>query len=430
MLGNAMSPPSGKRKRTESTEFVGPQSRPTKRARIAGPELSVAMEKQRNGDMTVGTNMNRVTKRKRSTSEPALFEDPETRSVKRARTTEPEICKPMENKQCEDTPAKIENNHSSPCAPLPPKRKREEGEESTRNVRPPIKPFIGDNASKKVIPTKHDDREKEEEDEEDEDNCPNSQAPTLWSFLRNQELQSRASLNEDYVPTISTRRRRYDDCEDDGGFEYDSDYEDTDYDYDSGSEGDPDDEWKRREEEADPTFDPNFVAEEVSSGGKIKIPSYQPKAREQEEVKMEDDEERKAWKVLNAQLGEKVTSAASDEYVKWNEACVAFFSSAKIIELFDEDEDLSFPKIESEGCSLWLRDCVKGEKLGICQHDVLRVLKGSGVQVEGDQWIERLKRERLRWHPDKFSGKVGKQWEDESKEMFQMVQVLLEKEKK
>lgn len=50
------------------------------------------------------------------------------------------------------------------------------------------------------------------------------------------------------------------------------------------------------------------------------------------------------------------------------------------------------------------RGCIKGKNLGVCVHDIGKVLKGSGM-FDTEGWMAWLKRERLRWHPDKFVGR-------------------------
>lgn len=60
-----------------------------------------------------------------------------------------------------------------------------------------------------------------------------------------------------------------------------------------------------------------------------------------------------------------------------------------------------------------------GEKLGICNHQLSKLLMGSGEYELG--W---LKKERLRWHPDKFPGRGPVQ--GLAKEMFQLPQKLID----
>lgn len=64
---------------------------------------------------------------------------------------------------------------------------------------------------------------------------------------------------------------------------------------------------------------------------------------------------------------------------------------------------------------------MKGERLDFCHHQLKKFLMGSGVYDTA--W---LKKERVRWHPDKFPGQeaVGAL----AQEMFQMLQMLVDTE--
>ena len=86
--------------------------------------------------------------------------------------------------------------------------------------------------------------------------------------------------------------------------------------------------------------------------------------------------------------------------------------------LDDETGTVPFPKPFTLGCTR-ADPCVRGEMLNICHHDVEHVLKQ--VEDYGDAY---LKKERLRWHPDKFSGRGNVQVM--AQEMFQMIQRLID----
>lgn len=58
-------------------------------------------------------------------------------------------------------------------------------------------------------------------------------------------------------------------------------------------------------------------------------------------------------------------------------------------------------------------------KLKLCHHELERTLRGSGSYSEA--W---LKKERLRWHPDKFATKGN--GPELGGEMFKLIQKLLE----
>lgn len=123
---------------------------------------------------------------------------------------------------------------------------------------------------------------------------------------------------------------------------------------------------------------------------------------------------------MNFVIVKEEVATATDEYLEWNKACKLFFDPKARV-----GRRLKFPFIKGEKCDYGSRDCVRAEKLGICHHDVLRVMKGSKIHIEGELWVQRLKNERLRWHPDKFSQAMGKKFENEAKEMFQMIQRIL-----
>ncbi|KUJ13823.1 uncharacterized protein LY89DRAFT_672104 [Mollisia scopiformis] len=389
-------------------------------------------------------------KRKRAASEPADdVSEPVTLS-KRARSVEPEMMVFHQVKSSppakEASPAKSSSSaeqsrgtkrkHVTPPSSPPPVKPAnqdlpdwwvsgsddEDEEESDSEYERPAK-----KKARKTAPEKrpewflHDDEENEWEEElrtsegesEDEDDEVEGQVSLYDRLAGNKQLAQRG---DDYGEEGSE-----DDDSEGGGNAHDFYGEDPDAKY-SMEEA-----YKRKIERDDPSYDSDFVAEEVSSGGKINMPDYksmEKKDKAPEVITKAEDEEKKAWKALNAHVAEQVVPDASEEYVEWNANCKEFFAAETIKDLFDEE--VSFPVIKAEVCG-HTRDCVRGEKLGICHHDVLRVLRGSGVHVEGEQWIERLKRERLRWHPDKFVRKMGTEFKDEAKEMFQMVQVILEK---
>ncbi|KAE9370047.1 hypothetical protein N431DRAFT_484380 [Stipitochalara longipes BDJ] len=304
------------------------------------------------------------------------------------------------------------------------------------------KPTVPPRKVKKVPSISTEELQRMEDEEEAEFARKRSQKSlSLFARLHHSVVNSNHNWWHDGTNQEVSRRRHYGDGDDDDDVDpLDADFQDVDYEYGEDEDGgDLDAIRKRREEAEDPTYDPNFVAEEISDAGLkqkygMKIPDYKPKGpgwAEQQEEQRKRDEEAKAWKMLNSELGQGVTNAASFEYKSWHKECKAFFAQdkrarAKVM----MDDGVPFPKIQAGFCTVVSRDCVRGEKLRICQHDVLRVLKGSGVQVDGEEWLERLKRERLRWHPDKFSNKMGKKWEAEAKELFQMIQALTEREKK
>lgn len=89
--------------------------------------------------------------------------------------------------------------------------------------------------------------------------------------------------------------------------------------------------------------------------------------------------------------------------------------------LHDETGSLPFPKFFTLGCMRGSRadPCLRGEMLNICQHDVEGVLK----QVDG-YGDANLKRERLKWHPDRSPGSAAVQVL--TQERFQLIQRLID----
>lgn len=130
----------------------------------------------------------------------------------------------------------------------------------------------------------------------------------------------------------------------------------------------------------------------------------------------------KILETFDTTRGEKVARFASQEYRDWVKACMVFFWKQQ--KTGDEEKttttvdagmntttsptsDSKFPKITRGFCKLEARECVEGVLLDCCQHDVQRCLQGSGVNTEGEPWLEKLK-ERVRLHPDKFAHKMGR----------------------
>ncbi|QSZ30623.1 hypothetical protein DSL72_000180 [Monilinia vaccinii-corymbosi] len=84
---------------------------------------------------------------------------------------------------------------------------------------------------------------------------------------------------------------------------------------------------------------------------------------------------------------------------------------------FIADNTRPFPKIRRYGCQR--ANCVKGEVLGVCHHDVEVTLRGSGCFDE-----KMVKKERLKWHPDRWTGKGELQ--KMSNELFQLIQRIID----
>jgi len=98
-------------------------------------------------------------------------------------------------------------------------------------------------------------------------------------------------------------------------------------------------------------------------------------------------------------------------YDVWASSCTAFFADPEA-----SAQRVPMPR-ELGICEA--RKCIKGEKLGFCHHQLLALLVGSGEVNVGS-----LKKERLRWHPDKFPGR--EEVRERAQEMFQMLQRLID----
>ncbi|KAJ8065177.1 hypothetical protein OCU04_005889 [Sclerotinia nivalis] len=84
---------------------------------------------------------------------------------------------------------------------------------------------------------------------------------------------------------------------------------------------------------------------------------------------------------------------------------------------FIKDNTKEFPRLKKHGCAR--QNCVKGELLGVCHHELEATLRGSGCFDE-----KMIKKERLRWHPDRWTGK-GK-LQEKSNELFQLIQRIID----
>jgi hypothetical protein len=90
----------------------------------------------------------------------------------------------------------------------------------------------------------------------------------------------------------------------------------------------------------------------------------------------------------------------------WTKACNLFFA--------DKEGKTPFPQPpSSKGCRK--SKCVGGEILGVCNHEIGGLLLLDKAH---------LRKERLRWHPDKFSG--AGQNQAKAQEMFQLIQRLID----
>ncbi|KAF7897058.1 hypothetical protein EAF00_005286 [Botryotinia globosa] len=84
---------------------------------------------------------------------------------------------------------------------------------------------------------------------------------------------------------------------------------------------------------------------------------------------------------------------------------------------FVKDNTQEFPRLKKHGCAR--NNCVRGEILELCHHEVEMTLRGSGVFDE-----KMMKKERLRWHPDRWTGKGDLQIK--ASELFQLIQRIID----
>jgi len=97
------------------------------------------------------------------------------------------------------------------------------------------------------------------------------------------------------------------------------------------------------------------------------------------------------------------------EPVSWKQACDDFFS----------DLEAPFPRPPQFDCKR--NGCIRGDKLMVCHHEVERTL----MDVAGNKYsVTWLKKERLRWHPDRFSNRIESRFL--AQEIFQLIQSLID----
>ncbi|KAE9379540.1 hypothetical protein N431DRAFT_553721 [Stipitochalara longipes BDJ] len=105
------------------------------------------------------------------------------------------------------------------------------------------------------------------------------------------------------------------------------------------------------------------------------------------------------------------TLSPKQRYDAWSSFCTAFFANPNAsADYFPIPRD--FKPCHAKGC-------IRGDKLGFCHHQLKALLMGSG-----ELKLVWLKRERLRWHPDKFPGR--EEVSTLAQEMFQMLQRLID----
>ena len=134
--------------------------------------------------------------------------------------------------------------------------------------------------------------------------------------------------------------------------------------------------------------------------------------REKQAKRQEEEEERRREKREAKKEAERlerfgITQKERLSFETWSKACADFFA----------DSSLTFPKPPTYRCKKV--NCIRGEHIEACHHDVERTMLGSGCYTK--DW---LKKERLKWHPDKFHA-MGKT-QTMASEMFVLIQRLID----
>ncbi|KAF4620139.1 hypothetical protein G7Y89_g14682 [Cudoniella acicularis] len=112
----------------------------------------------------------------------------------------------------------------------------------------------------------------------------------------------------------------------------------------------------------------------------------------------------------------------------WAKACQDFFGKKPGAKFPDLPRQFSMPQSRLGGLlrlDRCVQDgrCVKGEKLRICYHKLELPFRKTAKGEYGEEW---LKKERLRWHPDKFpAGEWLEGTQEKAQEMFQLIQALI-----
>jgi hypothetical protein len=115
------------------------------------------------------------------------------------------------------------------------------------------------------------------------------------------------------------------------------------------------------------------------------LETHQPGSKKQRQEEKRQRRDLKKEQQHREQIAQ--TSKAQVNFESWSQSCAKFFSSS----------DQTFPQLPSYGCDK--NPCVRGERLGVCHYEMERTMLGSGYYSR--DW---LKKERLKWHPDKFQG--------------------------
>lgn len=131
----------------------------------------------------------------------------------------------------------------------------------------------------------------------------------------------------------------------------------------------------------------------------------QPGSKKQRQEEKRQRRELKKEQQRREQIAQ--TSRAQLNFERWSQSCANFFSGSV----------QTFPQLPSYGCER--NPCVRGERLGVCHHDMEQTMLGSGCYSR--DW---LKKESLKWHPDKFHG-MG-QTQDMAAQMFVLIQRLID----
>lgn len=150
-------------------------------------------------------------------------------------------------------------------------------------------------------------------------------------------------------------------------------------------------------------------------------------ARQQEEAERRDRAREKhtrknaeSWGRWSDAFRRDTTPGSAPQLVPFSATFAQWTTSVDLFLAADPPitDPAKFPRPGRRGATCTARRCMRGEKLGVCVHQVEAVFRQNG-QYSRD-W---LKRERLRWHPDKFSARP--EIAALAQELFQMFQHLI-----
>lgn len=158
--------------------------------------------------------------------------------------------------------------------------------------------------------------------------------------------------------------------------------------------------------------DPEPTEKEPGQSAKQRKNEKRKKRTAEKEEKRQEQNERKRKTREAKREAERIarieiTHKERLSFETWSKTCADFFA----------DSSHAFPEPPSYGCKK--TNCIRGEHIAACHHEIERTMLGSGCY--GTDW---LKKERLKWHPDKFHG-MGRT-QTMASEMFVLIQRLVD----